>query len=66
MINNSYYSQDIVGPYDLHDIGNLELEEGDTRLLAATDQLSADPSLSHNNICSAWPRCCSGSARAAD
>jgi homoserine O-acetyltransferase/O-succinyltransferase len=35
MINNSYYSQDIHGPYDLHDIGNLELEEGGTRLLAA-------------------------------
>ena len=35
MISNSYYSQDIHGPYDLHDIGNLELEEGGTRLLAA-------------------------------
>ncbi|MEA2741825.1 MAG: hypothetical protein QOG25_196, partial [Acetobacteraceae bacterium] len=25
MINNSYYSQDLHGPYELHDIGNLEL-----------------------------------------
>ena len=30
MINNSYYSQDVHGPYELHDIGNLELEEGGT------------------------------------
>ena len=30
MIDNSYYSQDIHGPYELHDIGNLELEEGGT------------------------------------
>ena len=30
MINNSYYSQDIHGPYELQDIGNLELEEGGT------------------------------------
>ena len=30
MINNSYYSQDIHGPYELRDIGNLELEEGGT------------------------------------
>ena len=30
MIDNSYYSQDIHGPYELYDIGNLELEEGDT------------------------------------
>ena len=30
MINNSYYSQDIHGPYELHDIGNLDLEEGGT------------------------------------
>ncbi len=30
MINNSYYSQDLHGPYELHDIGNLELEEGGT------------------------------------
>jgi hypothetical protein len=30
LIDNSYYSQDIHGPYDLYDIGNLELEEGDT------------------------------------
>src|SRR6266851_9183963 len=28
MIDNSYYSQDTHGPYELHDIGNLELEEG--------------------------------------
>ena len=30
MINNSYYSQEVHGPYELHDIGNLELEEGGT------------------------------------
>ena len=30
MINNSYYSQDVHGPFELHDIGNLELEEGGT------------------------------------
>lgn len=30
MIENSYYSQDVQGPYELHDIGNLELEEGGT------------------------------------
>ena len=30
MVNNSYYSQDIHGPYELHDVGNLELEEGGT------------------------------------
>ncbi len=30
MIDNSYYSQDIHGPYELYDIGNLELEEGGT------------------------------------
>jgi homoserine O-acetyltransferase len=30
MINNGYYSQDVHGPYELHDIGNLELEEGGT------------------------------------
>src|SRR5215467_7052297 len=30
MINNSYYSQDVHGPYELHDIGNLALEEGGT------------------------------------
>jgi homoserine O-acetyltransferase len=30
MIENKYYSQDLHGPYDLHDIGNLELEEGGT------------------------------------
>ena len=30
MINNSYYSQEVHGPYALHNIGNLELEEGGT------------------------------------
>jgi homoserine O-acetyltransferase len=30
MIDNNYYSQDVHGPYELHDIGNLDLEEGDT------------------------------------
>jgi len=30
LINNSFYSQDVHGPYELHDIGNLELEEGGT------------------------------------
>jgi homoserine O-acetyltransferase/O-succinyltransferase len=30
MITNSYYSQDVHGPYELHDIGHLELEEGGT------------------------------------
>ena len=30
MIENSYYSQDVHGPYELHDIGNLDLEEGGT------------------------------------
>jgi homoserine O-acetyltransferase len=30
MIANSYYSQEAHGPYELHDIGNLELEEGGT------------------------------------
>ena len=30
MISNSYYSQDVHGPYQMHDIGNLELEEGGT------------------------------------
>ena len=30
MIPNSYYSQDLHGPYGLHDIGNFELEEGGT------------------------------------
>jgi homoserine O-acetyltransferase len=30
MINNSYYSQDVHGPYEMYDIGNLELEEGGT------------------------------------
>lgn len=30
MIRNDYYSQDVHGPYELHDIGNLELQEGGT------------------------------------
>ena len=30
MITNAYYSQEGHGPYELHDIGNLELEEGGT------------------------------------
>jgi homoserine O-acetyltransferase len=30
MIENAYYSQKLHGPYELHDIGNLELEEGGT------------------------------------
>lgn len=30
MIKNDYYSQDVHGPYELHGIGNLELEEGGT------------------------------------
>jgi homoserine O-acetyltransferase/O-succinyltransferase len=30
MIDHSYYSQDVHGPYELHDIGNLDLEEGGT------------------------------------
>ena len=30
MIENAYYSQDVHGPFELHDIGNLELEEGGT------------------------------------
>ena len=30
MINNTYYSQEVHGPYELHDIGNLDLEEGGT------------------------------------
>jgi homoserine O-acetyltransferase len=30
MIENSYYSQEVQGPYEVHDIGNLELEEGGT------------------------------------
>ncbi|MCZ2103634.1 MAG: alpha/beta fold hydrolase [Comamonadaceae bacterium] len=28
MITNSFYSQDVHGPYELHDIGNFDLEEG--------------------------------------
>jgi homoserine O-acetyltransferase/O-succinyltransferase len=30
MIENSYYSQDVHGPYELYDIGRLDLEDGDT------------------------------------
>ena len=30
MIANAYYSQEVHGPFQLHDIGNLELEEGGT------------------------------------
>lgn len=30
MIENAYYSQELHGPYELYDIGNLELEEGGT------------------------------------
>lgn len=30
MIENSYYSQELHGPYESHNIGNLELEEGGT------------------------------------
>ncbi len=30
MTDNSYYSQEVHGPYELHDIGNLDLEEGGT------------------------------------
>src|SRR5215472_4647818 len=30
MIDNSYYSQEVHGPYELYDIGNLDLEEGGT------------------------------------
>jgi homoserine O-acetyltransferase len=28
MVSNSYYSQEGHGPYELHDIGNLDLEDG--------------------------------------
>lgn len=28
MITNSYYSQDVHGPYELYEVGNLDLEEG--------------------------------------
>ena len=28
MIENPYYSQEAHGPYELHDIGDLDLEEG--------------------------------------
>ena len=30
MIENPYYSQEGHGPYELHDIGDLDLEEGGT------------------------------------
>ncbi len=30
MIANSYYSKDVHGPYEMFDVGNLELEEGGT------------------------------------
>jgi homoserine O-acetyltransferase len=30
MITNNYYSQEVHGPYELHNIGNWELEEGGT------------------------------------
>jgi homoserine O-acetyltransferase/O-succinyltransferase len=30
MLDNPYYSQEIHGPYELYDIGNLDLEEGGT------------------------------------
>jgi homoserine O-acetyltransferase len=30
LINNGYYSQNVHGPYELYDIGHLELEEGGT------------------------------------
>jgi homoserine O-acetyltransferase len=30
MLSNGYYSQDVHGPYELYDIGNLVLEEGGT------------------------------------
>src|SRR3974377_2100526 len=30
MGNNPYYSQEVHGPYELYDVGNLELEEGGT------------------------------------
>ena len=30
MITNSYYSQEVHGPYALYEIGDLELEEGGT------------------------------------
>src|SRR5215475_5655711 len=30
MIDNSYYSQEVHGPYELYEVGNLELEEGGT------------------------------------
>jgi hypothetical protein len=36
MIDNSYYSQEVHGPYELHDIGNLDLEEGGTFAAASS------------------------------
>ena len=30
MISNSFYSQDVHGPYESYDVGNLDLEEGGT------------------------------------
>ena len=30
MIDNSYYRQEVHGPSELHDIGNLDLEESGT------------------------------------
>ena len=30
MIDNSYYTQEVHGPYELHDIGDLDLQEGGT------------------------------------
>src|SRR5262249_33832296 len=53
VINNSYYSQDVHGPYELHDIGSLELEEGapsaiansPTLLLARSTPATIMPSL---------------------
>ncbi len=49
MISNSYYCQEIHGPYELHDIGDLHLEEGgtirDCKLAFATfGSLDADTS----------------------
>ena len=36
MIVNSYYSQEVHGPYELHDIGNLALEEGARSAVASS------------------------------
>ena len=30
MTENSYYGQELHGPYEMHDIGDLALEEGGT------------------------------------